>query len=300
MLTVSTGEQHGAVANRNDQIRSHCDSSEDGQARKKARCGEAKSPGTNDSNSKSSSSKVQLRVDVNASRLASPRGVPNVRRSPIAFVGEDHIISDETSNAASDAGKFKEIQHGLQMLMSPDYLTHLYLRRTDFTVGNEEPFVIARKLLRRRHVRKEQLRKEREARGAQGMRETRNRRNKRKATSERGGRSSGSRGGNMVAAILPGSTSATLPQLSPMLLKANSLSNMTLKSPIKPEFSTTGNDTWTVEVGDSPEGKRKASGKGPITPDSVPPVAFIEFPRTTTSNMARVSFSPLRSRNHIM
>lgn len=113
MLTVSTGEQHGAVANRNDQIRSHCDSSEDGQARKKARCGEAKSPGINDSNSKSSSSKIQLRVDVNASRLASPRGVPNVRRPPIAFVGEDHIISDETSNAASEAGKFKEIQRGI-------------------------------------------------------------------------------------------------------------------------------------------------------------------------------------------
>lgn len=104
----------------------------------------------------------------------------------------------------------------------------------------------------------------------------------------------------MAAALLPGSTSATLPQLSPMLLKANSFSNVTFKSTNKPELSTAGNDTWTVEVGDSPEGKKNVTGKGPITPDSVPPVAFIEFPRITTSNMARVSFSPLRSRNHIM
>jgi hypothetical protein len=47
---------------------------------------------------------------VNASRLASPRGVPNVRRSPIAFVGEDRVIGDETSDAASDTGEFKGIK----------------------------------------------------------------------------------------------------------------------------------------------------------------------------------------------
>lgn len=102
MLTVTTGDE-GAVANR--RTRAIDDGSDEVMgARKKARCEEPTSPRLNPSSS--ISSRVNLRVDVNASLLASPRRVPNVRRSPIAnrHVG-DVLISDDEER--SDNGDCK-------------------------------------------------------------------------------------------------------------------------------------------------------------------------------------------------
>lgn len=92
MLTVTPGER-GVVAN-NNRIRSSGSTEEESQARKKARCEVSKSPGNKDSNAR-----VHLRVDVNASRVASPGRVPVVRRS-FEHASGDEII-DETSDAAS-------------------------------------------------------------------------------------------------------------------------------------------------------------------------------------------------------
>jgi len=107
MLSVSTGK-HG-VANNNDRIRSGI-TGEDGQARKKARCEVSESPGAKGSHARVS----KLRVDVNASRLASPGRVPGVRRSPIAAF--DHHVGDGgIAEETSDAGTCKSI--GLRYLV---------------------------------------------------------------------------------------------------------------------------------------------------------------------------------------
>lgn len=160
-------------------------------------------------------------------------------------------------------------------------------------VESEEPFVISRKLLRRRHVRKEQLRKERKARGALNARGSRNDR-ARGGESERSSRRSSEKRG--LSVVAPTSdTVASLPRLSPMLLKAESFSDTTRASPQGPQ-SSNANQVWNIEVDDSPQATN-ASMKGSITPDSSP-VARIMLPRDIRSaNMTRVSFSPLRSRN---
>ena len=69
---------------------------------------------------------------------------------------------------------------------------------------SEEPFVIARKLLRRRHVRKEQHRKEKEAQEALYARELCNNR-KRKGQSDR----SGTRHPSMVLSVTPATSDST-------------------------------------------------------------------------------------------
>jgi hypothetical protein len=151
---------------------------------------------------------------------------------------------------------------------------------------SEEPFVIARKLLRRRHVRKEQHRKEKEAQEALYARELCNNR-KRKGQSDR----SGTRHPSMVFSVTPAtsdSTIFTLPQLSPMLLKAaDSFSDISrTSSPQGNGFSNT-NQVWSIEVGDSP---------------NVDNTSKFAFPRRDVDSISvtRVSFSPLRSRNAIM
>jgi len=143
-------------------------------------------------------------------------------------------------------------------------------------------------------VRKEQLRKEREAQEVLNMTENRCRQNKRKAGRDRGSRSSGARGSFMVASV---SNNISLPQLSPMLLKSDSFSDVTRESPNKSERSS-GNEMWMIEVDDSPKAN-SVPLNGSVTPDGVP-VAFIAFPRKNHyTNMTHVSFSPLRSRNNM-
>ena len=150
---------------------------------------------------------------------------------------------------------------------------------------SEEPFVIARKLLRRRHVRKEQLRKEREAREVLNARELRNNR-KRKGESDRSGSRHPSKGNSVTPPTSDSTTTITLPQLSPMLLKAESFSDMSRTSPERNGFSNT-NQVWSIEVGDSPNADNTST--------------FTFRARDVDSiNMTRVSFSPLRSRNTIM
>jgi hypothetical protein len=80
----------------------------------------------------------------------------------------------------------------------------------NLVVEDDAPFVIARKLLRRRHVKKEQLRKEREAREALNVRDTRSHR-KRKAV-------------QLVSesTCKRVSTAGPLPHPSPMLAKSDS------------------------------------------------------------------------------
>ena len=148
--------------------------------------------------------------------------------------------------------------------------------------------MISRKLLRRRHVRKEQLRKQREARGLLNMRETRGQR-KRKEAREHGSNQRSTRGIVLAAAH-------SLPQLSPMILKSDSFSSVTPESQHVVKHSSR-NETWTIEVGDSPKAKATTT-----TSDSVP-VTLIAFPRNAvgrSTSMTRVSFSPLRSRSSSM
>ena len=155
---------------------------------------------------------------------------------------------------------------------------------------NEEPFVIARKLLRRRHVRKEQIRKERESQKANNARETRDHRYRRQTQNKCGSHQSGMHD-HFVAHI-------SLPQLSPMLIKSDSFSDVTQGTPTQ-HTHCNGNEPWIVEAEDSPKAINLHMGESPVTPDTVP-VAFISFPRKTRAmNMSRISFSPLRPRNNM-
>ena len=95
MLTVSTGEQGSDVADSNIYRSRSGELSQ--RARKKARCGVSTSRGAKDD-----IIRVSLRLDVNASRLASPGHATIVRRSPIAF---DRHVGDEGMDETSDSGK---------------------------------------------------------------------------------------------------------------------------------------------------------------------------------------------------
>lgn len=100
MLTVSS-EQLGVTANDNVNSRVHNSdgSGEEDHPRKKARVSTSQ-----ETSNSLASARVNLRVDVNAMLLSSPRHVPNVRRSQIASVG-DGLISDE--HETSDGGNCK-------------------------------------------------------------------------------------------------------------------------------------------------------------------------------------------------
>lgn len=159
---------------------------------------------------------------------------------------------------------------------------------------NEEPFVIARKLLRRRHVRKEQIRKERKARKD---REIRERRYGRKNRSNRESRLSGMRGPFVAPHAV---NTISLPQLSPMLSKPDSFSNFT-QGTFKHHNDCRVNEPWPAEAGDSPKAANlPVSGQSSVTPDKVP-LAFISFPQKMNgpATMPRVSFSPLRPRGNM-
>jgi hypothetical protein len=84
----------------------------------------------------------------------------------------------------------------------------------NFVVEDDAPFVIARKLLRRRHVKKEQLRKEREAREALNMRGTRSRRKRKAVQLDR------------ESTCKRVSTAGPLPHPSPMRAKSDSFAGL--------------------------------------------------------------------------
>lgn len=90
MLVASRGEK-GAGAN-DGRVRSGSSGAEQGQARKKARRDESMGPGAI-----GTKTDPLLRVNVNASRLPSPRQDQSFRRS---LSGDDESI-DETSDATN-------------------------------------------------------------------------------------------------------------------------------------------------------------------------------------------------------
>ena len=86
----------------------------------------------------------------------------------------------------------------------------------------------------------------------------------------------------------------SLPQLSPMLVKSDSFSDVTLGTSTQ-RTHYNGKEPWIVKAEDSPKATNLPMGESSVTPDTVP-VAFISFPR---KNLSRISFSPLRPRTNM-
>lgn len=167
--------------------------------------------------------------------------------------------------------------------------------------------MLARRLLRRRHVRKEQLRKERGARGRMtNMGNVRNRRNSIMVRDSRGNRrqhSSMGRRGSLVGSSASVAPTHLRPQLSPMLIKGDSFSDMANPSPVQTNVSGKWNASWNSKSwfsqpgnGSSPVDAAQGSVTMQVTPS--PTIVPIVFPHNN-GQPNRLSFSPLRSRNRM-
>lgn len=154
-------------------------------------------------------------------------------------------------------------------------------------------------------MRKEQLRKEREARELLDIQNVSNQRDRRVTRSRNGLGSRHPSGiGTRRATRLTVATkfsSSLRPQLSPMLFKTDSLANVSQVSPMKSEGSDSGNTSWEMEEECSPPMGKIASVEISVTPDVGPSVpALIAIPRNIASNeITRVPVSPLCSRNRM-
>ena len=155
-------------------------------------------------------------------------------------------------------------------------------------MDEDAPFVIARKLLRRRHVRKEQLRKDREAREELKLKETRGRR-KRKAEQLGDDKS------RMRHSIFTASTNyVSLPQLSPMLSKSDSFSEVD-----KAEKQTDAkNASWNLhtEAGSNGHESKQVSWHDSVGRDEAFQIAPVTAALVILMSPITVPFSPLRSR----